>query len=248
MKKLVLITSLLLGISLVLAPVASAAGAPSIATAPSLSSGVQYVANFSEGVPHHRGTEFWKANLVSGDYFSLDGTQSHQARYFVVSVLPLSTGDANLQKNSPIVHSKLDTVLAFTALQTGIYPVEVTCLDAKICGIIKFFVDIGHELALYVPSSITLKRSGKFTVRVEAFGRRPVTSRNLIVNLYGLWKDNSAALTHHVLGSAEAKGGKAVIAYRLPAGLTGKKISLQATATGDGFLTASSSLCRARVT
>ncbi len=55
-------------------------------------------------------------------------------------------------------------------------------------------------------------------------------------------------MTHHVLGSAEVVSGKAKIMYRLPAGLVGKTVSLQATAAGKGYLATSSSLCQARVT
>jgi hypothetical protein len=104
-----------------------------------------------------------------------------------------------------------------------------------------------RPLYLYVPSSARLKLSGKFTVSVQTSGHRAVTSRNLVINLYGLWKDNYAALTHHVLGSAGAVAGKAVIGFRLPARLKGKSIWLQATASGGGYRPASSSLCRVQV-
>ena len=87
-----------------------------------------------------------------------------------------------------------------------------------------------------------------FTVTVRTPEDRPVMGQGLIVDLYGLWKGNYASVTHHVLGSAEVVSGKAKIMYRLPAGLVGKTVSLQATAAGKGYLATSSSLCQARVT
>jgi len=106
---------------------------------------------------------------------------------------------------------------------------------------------ITRQVDLYIPASASLRLSGMFLVRVQTPKGEPVTSRHLVVALYGVWNDSRGAQTHHVLGSAEAVAGKAVIKYQLPADLVGRTILLQATAIGGGFRAVPSSLCRARV-
>jgi hypothetical protein len=186
--------------------------------------------------------------LVAGDYFSLDGTTDREARYLDVKLFPAGTNDASLARKAPLDQASLNTVIRFAAPQTGTYPLEVTCDRNRACGAVEFAVYIALEVDLYIPPSARLRLSGMFTVTVRTPEDRPVTGRGLIVNLYGLWKGNFASVTHHVLGSAEVVSGKANIMYRLPAGLVGKTVSLQATAAGKGYLATSSSLCQARVT
>jgi hypothetical protein len=89
--------------------------------------------------------------------------------------------------------------------------------------------------------------TGRFTIIVRTPEGRPITSRHLIVSLYGLWRDSSASVTHHVLGSTTTTKGRATFTYHLPTGLLGKTISLQAIAEGAGYRAASSSLCEAKV-
>lgn len=186
-------------------------------------------------------------HLVAGDYFSLDGTADREARYFNVKLFPAGTNDASLARKAPLDQASLNTVIRFAAPQTGTYPVEVTCDRNRACGAVEFAVYIALAVDLYIPSSARLRLSGTFTVTVRTPENRPEMGRGLIVNLYGLWKGNYALVTHHVLGSAEVVSGKAKIMYRLPAGLVGKTVSLQATAAGKGYLATSSSLCQARV-
>lgn len=101
---------------------------------------------------------------------------------------------------------------------------------------------------LVLPHSADLKASGTLTVSVRTPEGRPVTSRRLIVDLYGLWTDNYATQTHHVLGSAEAISGKASFKYTLPVSLLGQTISLQATASGQGYNPVSSAFSQTKVT
>jgi hypothetical protein len=247
-KKLATVMTVLTGASLVAAPAASAAGGASIANAPQLTSGAKYSATFPRSYRHNPTTEFWRVYLVAGDYFSLDGTTDREARYLDVKLFPAGTNDASLARKAPLDQASLNTVIRFAAPQTGTYPLEVTCDRNRACGAVEFAVYIALEVDLYIPPSARLRLSGMFTVTVRTPEDRPVTGRGLIVNLYGLWKGNFASVTHHVLGSAEVVSGKANIMYRLPAGLVGKTVSLQATAAGKGYLATSSSLCQARVT
>ena len=223
---------------------ATASGTP-IANAPVLNSRAS-----PYRVLHASGgqVEFWKVSLTPGDYFSLNGTASPGATGFYVKVFPAGADDATLRRKSPLVQGRLSAVIGFTASRRGTYPVEIVCANEPTCGSTRFLVSITQEIVLVLPHSASLKASGTFTVSVRTPEGRPVTSRRLIVDLYGLWTDSYATLTHHVLGSAEAIKGKASFKYTLPVSLLGQTISLQATASGQGYNPASSVFSQAKVT
>jgi len=224
---------------------ASVTAGASIASAPFLVNAATYYAHFSSG---HQTSEFWKVNLISGDHFVIDGTRNREASYVTARVFPAGTNDKTLRRTRPIEQSDLNHLVAFTPLQSGTYPIEIACNQTNRCAPVEFSVTINHAVDLYVPLSTKIRVSGAFVVNVKAPDGQPITSRTLAVNLYGLWKDNFATPTHHVLGSAGPVRGKAIITYRLPRDLVGKTISLQATTSGAGYLPAASSLCQARVT
>lgn len=235
--------------SLAIASPTGAAGGTSLKTAPFMSSGETYTANFSSDHLHGGNAEFWKPRLVSGDELSLDGTRSRQARYLAARIFPAGTDDATLARRRPLYEGKLSSLIQLVAPQTGAYPLEVTCGTKGRCGAIKFVVSITHEVSLYVARATSLAMKGTFTVVVRSPVAHVLTSRSLIISLYGLWPDNnSRSLTHHVIGSAITVDGKAKVDYQLPPGLTGQTISLQATSAGSGYRSASSSLCKAKVT
>jgi hypothetical protein len=192
--------------------------------------------------------EFWKVRLTAGDYFSLKGVANPAAAGYYVKVFPAGTDDATLRKKSPLVQGPLSDSIGFTASRPGTYPIDIVCATSPACRSSGFFVSITQEVVLVLPKSADLNASGTFTVSVRTPQGRPVTSRRLIVDLYGLWKDNYATPTHHVLGSAKAVKGRAVFHYTLPASLSGQIISLQATASGRGFNPASSAFRQAKVT
>jgi hypothetical protein len=234
-----------IGASCAVSSGAAAANGTPIANAPVLTSraSAYHVAQAKSGL-----IEFWKVRLRSGDYFSLNGTASPGSTDFDAKVFPAGTDDATLHGKSPLVHSRLSGVIGFTASRSGTYPIEFVCANSPTCPSFGFFVSITQEIELVLPNSADLKPSGTFTVSVRTPEGRAVTSRRLIINLYGLWKDNYATLTHHVLGSAAALKGKASFKYTLPDSLSGQTISLQATASGQGYNPASSGFRRVKVT
>ena len=248
MKKLTFAMALFAAASLAVTPAAGAAGGSSIAAAPFLRARVSYFANYSSDHLHGGNTEFWKVRLVAGEFFSLDGTRSAAARYFTARVFPVGTDDANFRRKSAVDQGRLSAVIGLTVPRSGTYPIAVTCGNTKQCGAMRFSVSIANQVDLYVPHSARLALTGRFTVAVRTPEGKPITNRRLVVSLYGLWRDTSASMTHHVLGSSEAIGGEATFTYRLPPALAGKVISLQATAGGTGYRAASSGLCQARVT
>jgi len=247
MKKLTFAMALFVAGSLAVAPAAGAAGASSIAAAPFLRARASYFANFSSDHLHGGNTEFWKVRLVAGEFFSLSGTRSAAERYFTASVFPIGTDDANLRRRSPVDQGRLSAVIGLSVSRSGIYPIAVTCDKPKQCGAVSFSVSIANQVDLYIPHSARLELTGRFTVAVRTPEGGSITNRRLVVNLYGLWRDTSASLTHHVLGTSEAIGGEATFTYRLPTALAGEVISLQATAAGAGYRATSSGLCQARV-
>jgi hypothetical protein len=246
LKKQPFAVALMVAASYSVAPAADAAGGTAIARAPQLTSGRTYAAHFPTTHLHQRGGEFWKVRMLSGDDFSVSGVQS-KAGSDVVKVLPIGTDDATLVTKRPVYQGRLDAFAGFIAPRGGTYPVEIVCSSTKACAPVKFLVSITHQLDLKVPREARLGLSGDFTVRVATAEGRPVTSEVLTVDLYGLWKENFTTLTHHVLGSAKAVRGQAVIQFHLPNGLRGRTITLQATAAGDGYRATSSLFCRARV-
>jgi hypothetical protein len=235
----------LIGASCALSFCAASADGTPIANAPVLSSRASPYRVVDASSGH---IEFWKVSLTPGDYFSLNGTTSQGATNFYARVFPAGTDDATLRRNSPIVQGRLNAIIGFTASRSGTYPIEIVCTNLHTCGSFKFFVSITQEIVLVLPNSAVLKSSGTFTVSVRTPEGRPVTNRRLIVDLYGLWKGNYATLTHHVLGSAEAIEGKAAFKYTLPVSLLGQTISLQATASGQGYNPASSAFRQVKVT
>ncbi len=247
MKKVGLSLVLLLGLSLLAAPSAYASGGASLSAAPVLRSGKTYFANFSSDRLHDGNTEFWKVHLVSGDDVYLNGTRSRAAKSFVVRIFPAGTDDAALSHNRPVYAGRLSALAALTASRSGTYPVAIRCSRSRTCGTIRFSVLITHQVDLYAPHSTRLGLTGSFTVIVRTPEGKLITSQDLIVSLYGLWRDSSASVTHHVLGSTTARNGRAVLTYHLHTGLLGKTISLQAIAEGAGYRAASSSLCEAKV-
>jgi hypothetical protein len=192
--------------------------------------------------------EFWKVRLTAGSYFSLKGAANPAAAGYSVKVFPAGTDDATLRRKSPLVQGRLRDSIGFTASRRGTYPIDIVCATAPACRSSGFFVSITQEVVLVLPSSPDLNASGTFMVSVRTPQGRPVTNRRLTVEFYGLWKDDYATLTHHVLGSAKAVKGKAVFHYTLPASLSGQSISLQATASGQGYNPAASAFRRAKVT
>lgn len=244
MRRSVFIAAALIGASCALSSGAATATGTPIANAPVLSSRVSPYRVVQTGRGH---IEFWKVSLTPGDYFSLNGTASPGATGFDAKVFPAGTDDATLHKKSPLVQGRLSAVIGFTAARRGTYPVEIVCANVPTCQSSRFFVSITQEIVLVLPNSADLKASGTFSVSVRTPQGRPVTSRRLIVDLYGLWKDNYATLTHHVLGSAEAIKGKAAFKYTLPVTLLGQTISLQATASGQGYNPVSSAFRQAKV-
>jgi hypothetical protein len=248
MKRLGAAILLSLVVTLAIASPSDAAGGTSLKAAPFLESGHTYVANFSSDRLHDGNAEFWKARLLSGDDLSLNGTRNRQARYLMVQIFPEGTDDSTLARRRPLYEGRLNTLVQVAASQAGTYPVEITCRTAGRCGAIRFQVSITHQVSLYVPRSARLGLTGTFTVIVRTPSGEPLTSRGLVISLYGLWSGNgSTSLTHHVLGSATTVDGKADVSYRLPTGLTGKTIALQATSAGFAYRAASSSLCSAKV-
>jgi len=248
MKKLTFAMALFVAASLAVAPAAGAAGASSIAAAPFLRARASYFANFSSDHLHGGNTEFWKVRLIAGEFFSLSGTRSSAERFFTARVFPIGTDDANLGKRSAVDQGRLSAIIVLSVPRSGIYPIAVTCDKPKQCRAVSFSVSIANQVDLYVVHSARLELTGRFTVAVRTPEGRPITNRRLVVNLYGLWRDSSVSITHHVLGSSEAIGGEATFTYRLPAALAGKAISLQATAAGAGYRATSSGLCQASVT
>jgi hypothetical protein len=248
-RKLVFILASLAGASCALPSSVERAGGTPLANAPVLSSRVlPYRANLSSDHLRDGKSEFWKVHLDPGDYFSLNGTGSQAAGNFDIRVFPAGTDDATLPKKYPIVQGQLSAVIGFTAPKSGTYPIEIACTDIHKCASIRFFVSITHGIVLVVPISAELKLSGTFVVTVRTPEGSPLTSRRLIVDLYGLWKDKYTTPTHHILGSSVAMNGNAAIRYSLPGDLVGQTISLQATASGQGYSPASSTLCQATVT
>ena len=238
---------LLIAASMAFSVAAHAAGSTSVSSAPFLNTGRTYHANFATDHLHNGNTEFWKVSLARGDYFSLNGVGSRQARDYTVRVFPAGTSDANLSRRRAIVQGSLSALIGLDVPLSGVYPVAVTCGGKHPCARIAFSVSLSHQLDLLIPHTAKLKLSGTFTVTVRTLQGKAMTNRHLVINLYGLWKDSFVAVTHHVLGSSDASKGRATFTYHLPAGLVGRTISLQATASGAGYRPTSSGLCQARV-
>ncbi len=247
MKRVGLMLVLFLALSLATAPSAQAHGGASLSIAPVVSSGSTYSANFSVDRLHSGNTELWKVRLLSGDDFFLNGIRSKAASSFVVRVFPVGTEEATVSTKRPVYEGRLSSLVAVTASRSGTYPIAISCSTKRRCAIIRFSILITHELVLYIPNTTRLGLTGSFTVIVRTPGGAPATGRDLIVSLYGLWRDTSASVTHHVLSSTKVIHGRAVFTYHLPTGLAGKTISLQAIASGPGYRAASSSLCEANV-
>ena len=244
MRRSVFIVAILIGVFCALPSGAATATGTPIANAPVLSS---RASPYRVGQAHRGHVEFWKVNLTPGHYFALNGTASPGATDFYAKVFPAGTVDATLRTKSPLVQGRLSATIGFTASRRGIYPIEIVCAKSPSCGSFRFFVSVTQEIVLVLPHSADLKSSGTFTVGVRTPEGSPVSSRRLIVDLYGLWKGNYTTLTHHVLGSVEAIRGKAAFNYTLPASLSGQTISLQATASGPGYSPATSALRQAKV-
>jgi hypothetical protein len=243
-RRSVFIVAALIGASCALFPCVAAAGGTPIANAPVLSSRASPYRGLQASSGH---TEFWKVKLTPGDDFSINGTANPAAADFYARVFPAGTDDATLRRKSPLVQSRLSGVIGFTASRRGTYPIEIACAATHPCGSFTFFVSVTQQVVLVLPKSAHLKSSGTITVSVRTPQGRPVTNRRLIVDLYGLGKDNFTTLTHHVLGSAHAIKGKAAFRYTLPVGLSGQTISLQATASGHGYNPASSAFRQVKV-
>jgi hypothetical protein len=244
-RRSVFIVAALIGASCALSSGAATASGTPFANAPVLTSRSSPYRVVHANSGH---IEFWKVRLSPGDYFSLNGTASPGSTDFYARVFPAGTDDATLHRKSPLVQSRLTGVIGFTASRSGTYPIEFVCANSPTCPSFRFVVSITQEIELVLPNSADLKPSGTFTVSVRTPQGRAVTSRRLIIDLYGLWKDNYATLTHHVLGSAAAIKGKASLKYTLPDSLSGQTISLQATASGQGYNPASSAFRRVKVT
>jgi len=246
---LVFIVALLVGVSFALVSSSGGSSGTSIADAPALVPGASpYRANFAPDHLRDGHTEFWTVQLLSGDYFSLNGTGSREASAFAVRVLPAGTDDATLRREIPVVQGSLNAITAFTAPQSGTYPIEITCTMTARCTSVNLQVTIRQDVLLGLPRSAEVGESGTFTVTVRTPEGAPVTSRRFVVDLYGVWEGSYSTPTHYVLGSAYATDGKATFTYTLPAGLAGETIYLQATATGPGYRPTSSALCQAKVT
>jgi hypothetical protein len=247
MKRIGFMLLLFLALSTAVAPSAQADGGASLSTAPTVTSGSTYSASFSSDRLSHGNTELWKVRLLLGDDLLLNAIRSRGASSFVVKVLPVGTDEATLWTKRPVYEARLSSPVAVTASRSGTYPIAISCNTSRRCTTIRFSVVITHELVVHIPRSTRLSLTGTFTVVVRTPGGNPVTGRDLIVSLYGLWRDSSASVTHHVLGSTKVIRGQAVFTYHLPAGLAEKTISLQAIVDGPGYRTASSALCEANV-
>jgi hypothetical protein len=65
----------------------------------------------------------------------------------------------------------------------------------------------------------------------------------LSVRLYGTWKTSAAATaTIHLIATAAAAGGQAVLQYHLPHSLAHQSVPAFATVSGPGFLPATAKL------
>jgi hypothetical protein len=102
-------------------------------------------------------------------------------------------------------------------------------------------VSLAGVADLYLPA--TAPAAGRLVAVVRTPAGQPLIDPRLSVRLYGTWKTSAAATaTIHLIATAAAAGGQAVLQYHLPHSLAHQSVPAFATVSGPGFLPATAKL------
>jgi hypothetical protein len=247
-----------LAVTALVATAALASGGTSISGAPPIRIGVEETTNTqtdatvagtdgSEKTGCWKDFTYWRLQLTAGDQVSMKG-RANGASGFLVGVFPAGTTDANIRTTEAIAQGKVPNSgpLRFTAGSTGTYPVTVgpNCHDGE-DGEFVFTVTVEHSAAkarvLAVLDPVArLPLAGVVTAAVRAPNKAPIHDPNLVLKLYGTWKDASGRPGEHLLGTSTAKLGAARFAYRLPSSLRGTVVRLRVGGGGGDYQPATS--------
>jgi hypothetical protein len=229
-----------LAVALAVAAGAGAGGGLSIAAAPSIQPGVEEVTDTSsdQTLMGTQGSEktgcwsrfvYWRLALRAGDAVSITG-RNDGASGFMIGIFPAGTTDANIRTTNGIALGKVPNSgpLKFTASSTGVYPVVVgpNCHDGS-DGALSFVTTVTHsaekqKVVATIDPIARLAHNGTVTAKVRAPYSTAIHDPNLVLKLYGTWKDvGAAAATEHLLGTGSAKQGSVRFKVTLPASVTG---------------------------
>ncbi len=246
---------------------AAASGGTTIAAAPLIQSGAQETGNTaadsttegSEGIGQSSGCwndlEYWRLPLVVGDSVLISGGAVSPGANFEIAVFPPGTTNANIANASAVEDGlPLSRSLHFTADATGTYPLVAgpNCYDGT-DGPFSFRVTVTHSTGglgavVTLPPLRQIADAGAVAANVRTSSGASITDPQLVLRLYGSWKETPSALAKaHLLATASPKDGSARFEFHLPAGLNGVTVELHVAGTGSGYRPVSSAVLKVTV-
>jgi hypothetical protein len=241
-------------VALSVAGSAAAGGGTSIAGAPTIRSGVELPMDTlseptvagtdgSEQTGCWRDFEYWRLPLTAADRVTITG-RSNGGSGFLVGVFPAGTTDASIRTTAAIAQGKVPNSgpLRFAASSTGTYVLTVgpNCHDGD-DGAFAFTVTVAHGaekqkvVALLDPVT-RVPAGGVITAVVRAPNNMPINDPNLVLKLFGTWRDTpGAGPSEHLLATSPARAGTARFSVRLPGKLAGRTIQLRIGGGGGDY-------------
>jgi hypothetical protein len=243
-------------LALVATTAATAGGTTSISSAPTIQPGASESANTLTDQTSSDDTgnggcwtdhEYWKLPLTAGDQVVIKVDQISPSYNTELGVFPAGTTDANIRTASAVVSQLVvKGSISFTAFTTGTYPVVVgpNCYDGA-DGPFTFTVAVSHhalpEALVTFPALQRVSAHGNVTATVKLADGTPINDKQLVLKLYGTWKDKaSGPAKPHLLATASAKHGSVRFSFHLPAALGGGTVSLKVAGNGPGYQPVSS--------
>jgi hypothetical protein len=237
--------------ALVAAAAAAAGGTTSISSAPTIQPGASQSANTLTDPTSSDDTgnggcwtdhEYWKLPLTAGDQVVIKVDQISPSYNTELGVFPAGTTDASIHTATAVVSALVvKGPVSFTAFATGTYPVLVgpNCYDGA-DGPFTFTVSVSHhalpKALVAFPTLHRVSAHGSVTTTVRLADGTPINDKQLVLKLYGTWKDKaSGPAKPHLLATAWAKHGSARFSFHLPASLGGADVSLKVAGSGPGF-------------
>lgn len=233
---------------LVLAAVAAAEGAPSIASAPVISYGQQAFGNTANGShfsrsltsPYLQGwNSFWSLPVVAGDQITVDWEAPPRSGTHLQLYAP-GTSDFTVGHARPLAEDfegeQGRNELRYTAATSGAIPLDVRT-QAPNGSTYAFTAYVRHALTLSTPRMDALPHAKTVKIGVHSPEGGTISDPSLIVKL-----EARAGGAWQTVGRAKVINSVAKVQERLPRSLWHGNVSLRATASGSSYVTTRTSV------
>ena len=199
--------------------------------------------------------EYWRVPLTVGDNVMIEGGAVSPGDNLEIAVFPPGTTSKNIASAVAVKYGlPLSKAIQFTATATGTYPVVAgpTCYDGT-DGPFDFTFTIKHgsgavKATVALSHVSQLSAAGTVTATVHAADGSPITNPQLVLKLYGTWKDTpSGPAKAHLLATASPMDGSVKFVVHLPKTVSGSSVQLHVSGSGAGYEPVSSRVLKVSI-